>query len=126
MNSERSTDRACAEATSTNATLEQRAVHLDIDGTMDLSRFSPPQHNEPQPLKEKQSRAENEAELRHVIRLQRQALNQQNQRIEAQRSLITRLNHSLKQMRQLNQKPKRLSWLRSLFIERKENKKLPR
>ena len=125
MNSDRTIGRAIADEASTTDSIENSAVHLEIDGTMDLSRFSPPRQPDPpdsDPHKEP-SRTANEAELRHVIRLQRQALNKQSLRIEQQRSLITRLNHSLKQMRQLSQKPNMKNWLRSLFPQKDEPEK---
>lgn len=118
MNSDRATaGRTIADEASNTGSIESSAVHLEIDGTMDLSNFSPPRQPDPEQPKEP-SRTANEAELRHVIRLQRQALNKQSLRIEQQRSLITRLNHSLKKMRQLGQKRNIKNWLRSLFAQK--------
>ena len=124
MNSDRTTGRAIADEASTKDSIANSAVHLEIDGTMDLSSFSPPrQPDPPEPDLDKGSRTANEAELRHVIRLQRQALNKQSLRIEQQRSLITRLNHSLKHLKQLSQKPHKASWLRSLLFQKNPSKK---
>lgn len=125
MNSDRATGRTIADEANTADSTENSAVHLEIDGTMNLSSFSPPRQPAPpdtDPPKEP-SRTANEAELRHVIRLQRQALNKQSLRIEQQRSLITRLNHSLKQMRQLGQKPNIKNWLRSFLPQKNETEK---
>ena len=117
MKSDHATGRAIADEASTKGSIENSAVHLEIDGTMDLSSFSPPRQptlSGPDDQIEP-SRTANEAELRRVIRLQRQALNKQGLRIEQQRALITRLNHSLKQMHLLAQKHSVTSWLRSLL-----------
>ena len=120
MNSDRTTGRAIAGEAGTTISIENSAVHLEIDGTMDLSHFSPPRQPDPPEtdLQEEPNRTANEAELRRVIRLQRQALNKQSLRINQQRSLITRLHHSLKQMHQFNDKPRKTSWLYSLLPQR--------
>ncbi len=102
------------------------AIHLEIDGTMKLSHY-------PMPRKQDSdisivgntvvAPAGNTAEagLRHIIRLQHQALSQQSIRIQQQRTLIFRLNMLVNKLKQqsfvLNEKrpSARFRWLDALL-----------
>ncbi len=104
MISDPAKEKAGASKTAQRA-VDSTAVHLEIDGTMKLNLYPLPHPTE----SGTESRADDqrpsgqvmsEAGLRHIIRLQHQALSQQNMRIQQQRSMIVRLSVAVKRLRE--------------------------
>lgn len=98
------------------------AVHLDIDGQLELGK--PILTEQPKQLDSAKTppRTNREADLRQIIRLQRQAMQKQFLRIQQQRLLIDHLR-SINQMHS-EQHPE-TSWLRSLFTARRKHRENP-
>jgi len=83
------------------------------------SALSDPQNTEQAPTATNNTRLNShEAGLRHIIRLQRQALSRQNLRIQQQRSVITQLNQALRKSTKQSDKQPNESWFRLLLRSR--------
>jgi len=102
---------------------QQKLEHLDSKSALEKNRMTSlqPEHTRQAHVTEDDARANShEAGLRHIIRLQRQALSRQNLRIQQQRTTITRLNQALRDSNNLNEEQPSAqqdsnSWLRSLL-----------